>query len=84
MTSTSGHLASRARLHLDLHWLKSWLAMCIVDMVTVSTQVQELPHADGALIANDLRHVVAVIGSHVGAMHAVVNGILVWGVAIIR
>jgi hypothetical protein len=76
MTLGPGNLARVSGLHLDLDGLEARLAVCVVDVVAVGAEVQELPHADGALVANHLGHVVPVIWPHLGPVDTAVNGAL--------
>ena len=84
VASASGHLAGVPGFHLDLDRLKSGLAVGVVNVVAVSAQVEELPHADCALVADDLGEVVPELVPHVGAVNPVVNGPLVRGVSVVR
>ena len=77
------HLAGVAGLHLDLDGLKAGLAVRVINVVAVRAQVEELPHADGALVANHLGQVVSELGTHVGPVDAVVDRPLVRGVAVV-
>ena len=56
VATAPGNLAGVPRFHLHLDGLKSWLAVGVVDVVAVGAQVQELPHADGALVPDHLKH----------------------------